>query len=891
MGQNFKTVYFQDHPATSASSKNIKLAFGKGESTLYDSISSLSSHEIRSILGFSSFQELQASAKEEFLAVNTFCKRLLKQKTAIPGANGQLELLPDYYSTFAAKSLHATFKGGKQESLQSWYPFLEGYSPLFVQEIINTFCPSAKTVYDPFAGSGTTPLTVARQGKTALYSEINPVLQHLIDVKIKALALNSSVRKDLSTKLNNLADDLQTTLNKTPKDKALDESYASTFGNSKFFDDEAYIHVLKMRSLVDDVACTDKLTSDFVSIATIASLVPASLLIRAGDLRFRTETELRRKEGFVGFLSCKLKHIASDLLTLDEVSDSPVFLTEDAKAVRFVAENGIDAVITSPPYLNGTNYFRNTKIELWFLRSLRNANDLSLYRAKAITAGINDVSVKKINNYEHPLVSPIIDELKVKAYDQRIPKMVASYFAEMSAIFDSISSKLNPNATLAIDIGDSIYSGVHVPTDRILSALLTEKGFTRVSEIPLRTRMSRNGVSLTQVLLVFSMAKKRTASGHANKHLWQKDWQEFKRSLPHQQQPFAKRNWGNPLHSLCSYQGKLKPSLAHHLVQTFVPDGGRVLDVFAGVGTIPFEASLNGKHSFGFEISKAAMVIADAKLKTPDAPEAIRLLNDLEQYIEDHEPTKKEIQEALTFGFNKTLGEYFSQQTLDEILLARRFFAKNQPKSPAESLVMASLLHILHGNRPYALSRRSHGITPFAPSGAYEYRPLIPRLREKVQRSLNAERPVNFVEGKMLFQDATSWWPREVDQLDAIITSPPFFNSTRFHLANWMRLWFCGWETGDFKTKPLAFVDEKQKVSFRIYEPIFRQARERLKDGGVFVLHLGNSKKCNMGLELAAHAKRWFKVADLYSESVAHCESHGIRDKGTVVDHQYLVLN
>ena len=37
-------------------------------------------------------------------------------------------------------------------------------------------------------------------------------------------------------------------------------------------------------------------------------------------------------------------------------------------------------------------------------------------------------------------------------------------------------------------------------------------------------------------------------------------------------------------------------------------------------------------------------------------------------------------------------------------------------------------------------------------------------------------------------------------------------------------------------------------------------------------------------------AAPWFRVADKFSESVEHCESHGIRDKGTVKAHDFLVL-
>jgi hypothetical protein len=45
-----------------------------------------------------------------------------------------------------------------------------------------------------------------------------------------------------------------------------------------------------------------------------------------------------------------------------------------------------------------------------------------------------------------------------------------------------------------------------------------------------------------------------------------------------------------------------------------------------------------------------------------------------------------------------------------------------------------------------------------------------------------------------------------------------------------------------------------------------------------------------MAEELKKVSKRWFNIVDLFVENVEHCESHGIRDKGTVTSHQYLVL-
>ena len=149
---------------------------------------------------------------------------------------------------------------------------------------------------------------------------------------------------------------------------------------------------------------------------------------------------------------------------------------------------------------------------------------------------------------------------------------------------------------------------------------------------------------------------------------------------------------------------------------------------------------------------------------------------------------------------------------------------------------------------------------------------------------------LNFVNGKIYNQDINTIWPQEINMLDAIITSPPFFDSTRFYQANWLRIRFSGWSEKDFKHQISSFIEEKQKKSFDIYKGIFRQSRERLKSGGVCVLHLGKSNKCDMAEELQKVSRRWFRTADLFDESVAHCESHGFRDKGTVTSHQYLVL-
>ncbi len=291
------------------------------------------------------------------------------------------------------------------------------------------------------------------------------------------------------------------------------------------------------------------------------------------------------------------------------------------------------------------------------------------------------------------------------------------------------------------------------------------------------------------------------------------------------------------------------------------------------------------------DIGLLATAITNAKIKRPNPGKVASIMGNLESYIKSNKPSGKSIVDSQEVKFNKTIPEYFHENTLEEILCARDFFSQDpRPENAEWALVLSCMLHILHGNRPYALSRTSHPITPYAPSGDFVYKSLIEHLWVKVNKSIATERPYSFIDGNCYMADILKQWPRNIQNLDAIITSPPFFDSTKFYMTNWMRYWFCGWGRMDFDTQPKNFIEVVQKKSFDAYDHIFKKCNERLVEGGLAVFHLGHSDKCNMGESLLPYAAKYFKSRDLFTESVEHCEKHGIADKGSVKGHQYLIL-
>lgn len=371
---------------------------------------------------------------------------------------------------------------------------------------------------------------------------------------------------------------------------------------------------------------------------------------------------------------------------------------------------------------------------------------------------------------------------------------------------------------------------------------------------------------------------------------WLDKWDAFKGTFPHQQHPFSKREWGGPAHSMCSYQGKMKPALAHHLLECFSRPGDVVVDPFSGCGTIPFEACRMGRAGYGIDISRLGHILTLGKVGRVDLGKVEALLRELDAFIKLYELKDDDRDGAAAVRFNSSIPEYFHPDTFREVIAARHFFLSKWDEGAEWALLYSSTLHLLHGNRPYALSRNSHPVTPYSPTGPFEYRALMPRLIDKLDR-LKPE----IVNNSRWFGgsaqgDCTENWPSSIPQANVIITSPPFFASTRFYMTNWMRFWFAGWEREDFDDKPADYVETRQKIDLDVYKPFFASSRERLDDNGRLVLHLGDSKKCDMGAELSKRVSPWFKVVDCFTESVEHCESHGIRDKGTVTGHTYLVL-
>lgn len=788
-----------------------------------------------------------------------------------------------------------TFQLNRGEPIHGWYSYVEGYSScLIIDELDNINDIEVKSIYDPFGGTGTTPLVASQRNIDAYYSESNPYMLTVIDAKI------NSVKKLINSKIG--ANILKEFKRDIESKKFKEASYGLSWnGFEKFFDNTSLFHLLEIKKMIEDVNEENSKKVLMLALSSITVLV--SKMIRRGDLRYATYKEKPKPINVIDVFLCKLDSIINDIENYgNTVQKYATLLSQDARDIN--VKNVIDCVITSPPYLNGTNYIRNTKLELKLNDFLEDEKDMPKLHSKGIVAGINNVSKRNADFEVLDFVKPYIDELAPVVYDSRITKMVAAYFNDMNDVIYKLSIAMKNNGIFIMDIGDSQFAGVHIPTHDILEIICNNHGFEKYDETILRERRSKNNMILSQRILRFRLHKKigyeETIKNKTDNNIdfsitsgFKTDALTFMTDMPYKKEPYSGRNWGHPWHSLCSYHGKLKPAIAHFLIKNFTKPGDTILDPLSGVGTIPFEACLQGRIGIGNDLSEMAYVVTKAKLEKANIEKVFKVIEKLENYIEKNKnenSTNILIEENSQFGFNGKLESYFHPDTFKELLCAREFFIAKMPNiSSEEAMVFSAFLHVLHGNRPYALSRVSHPLTPYAPKGEFIYKNVIKHIQDKINASYKKGKFDNYIPGMTIYGDYSKI-KGLTEKVDWIICSPPFADSIKFYMQNWMRLWLCGWTHQDFKDADKKFLDIKQRKDFSIYISFFEMCNKVLKPSGKLILHLGKTHKIDMAEELMKYAEQYFVKIHCGSENVLDIEKHGIKDKGATLEHEFLFL-
>lgn len=396
-----------------------------------------------------------------------------------------------------------TFVLNKKEPIHRWYKYDEGYSPNFIYKEISNLPFVPRTLFEPFAGSGTTPLVASSLGIKSYYTEMNPFMRFVTDVKINITRNTISKKESVLEELKKFSEKIQNT--NIPEIIDIKRG-----GFEKFYLPEVLTAVTYLKEEISKL--NDEDCKELALLALAAIAVKISKMKKHGDLRYAKDTEKKPEDYDVkaNYLN-KLNQIIEDITHLELKNyEESICVGNDARTAQLPMN--VDCIITSPPYLNGTNYIRNTKLELNILDFVVDESSLKLLHSEGIIAGINNVSKRRevINHIEE--LDPILKRLEPVSYDVRISKMIIGYFNDMNDFFKNAAKILRHEGVLILDIGDSQFAGIHIPTDTLLSIIAKKHGFDLYEEEILRTRRSKNQMILSQKVLRYQLKKEGGSS-------------------------------------------------------------------------------------------------------------------------------------------------------------------------------------------------------------------------------------------------------------------------------------------------------------------------------------------------------------------------------------------
>jgi DNA modification methylase len=421
-------------------------------------------------------------------------------------------ILKDLNDTYSPKVVESfqyrwlpTFAPNKRLPIHNWFYCTQAFSAELVQMLTKILHVSQfGKVLDPFCGIGTTLLACKQKGISSVGCDIFPLFCFVSKVKLQQ---NYDFQK-LKEETNRL-------VKATYRDPSLDVPKHPIF--TKAFSPQTLKEILFFKETILKV--DDENTRDFLLLGLLSIVNEVGYIRKAGahyrfinvdkigvshqyKKRKPTQTDVRQA------LSTKLHSMLTGLGSADVLSklnmketgidfpnvSSEVFIS-DARRMPFLGDGLIDAVITSPPYLNRDSYVAQYKIELFLAEPPYGVTDFDTYRQITFSTLRSHVEARKPRNLDFNLRLKELDMLlrelnKTELSYRTIPDMVKGYFEDMALVFDELHRVLNADGKVALVVGNVRFGGVLIPVDFMLSRIAEDKGF-QVNQI-LVTRYKLN---------------------------------------------------------------------------------------------------------------------------------------------------------------------------------------------------------------------------------------------------------------------------------------------------------------------------------------------------------------------------------------------------------------
>ncbi len=329
-----------------------------------------------------------------------------------------------------------TFVPNKKEPIHNWYYFKEGYSKQLVDILLEKFQVKENfTILDPFCGVGTTLLACKQNNIKSIGFDVSPFFAFVAKTKTYDYDLENlkqSVKNFFSLK------------RERPKELPQNKFIRNAF--PKFNLEDTIFYRNKILEIEDEKI------RDFLLLALIDSSLKTSWIFKDGaivKIQRRSVMPLRK------FFRVKVKNMIKDLKKIETPKVNTEIHLGDSRRLN-LEDDSIDAVITSPPYLNKIEYTNVYKLETSLFFDFPETTIRS-----HIGSRVEDIDTTELG------------------LNPNLPLSAKAYFLDMNLALSEIHRVCKGGAKIAVIVGGGCFPEINVTieVDSVLAQLANKIGF------------------------------------------------------------------------------------------------------------------------------------------------------------------------------------------------------------------------------------------------------------------------------------------------------------------------------------------------------------------------------------------------------------------------------
>lgn len=394
------------------------------------------------------------------------------------------------------------------------HPYKGKFYPQLVRPLLNILSiPVGGSVFDPFCGSGTVALESILNGYNAFGCDINPIAVEIAKAKTDILSVPIyEFEKHVSMFIKDISE-------------YRDQDYERTFSAESIEEIKSWFPkkvINKMGFILERIKnVPDERIRCFLRVI-LSSIIRDISQQEPSDLRIRRRKEAIEDAPVIEMLRHNLNSQYDRIIAFHEVQNlapeqignSTIWLgnSRDNSALEtHLPTEGVDIVITSPPYATALPYIDTNRLNMLVLNGLNASKRIPIESemtgTREIRKTLRDNFEEKIEHANYGAISSetakqtirkIYQENRTTAVGFRKRNMAAliyMYFHDMSVVFQSLEPVVKHGGYISIVIGDTkTTTGVEttvIKTTQMLRETGENLGWDLIYDIPIHVTVEK----------------------------------------------------------------------------------------------------------------------------------------------------------------------------------------------------------------------------------------------------------------------------------------------------------------------------------------------------------------------------------------------------------------